>query len=145
MRNLEHQKFSIKTEFWIPLSSYEAEVIKANLHLMLSLTSHISIHPGLRLSTDFQILWREQPYPFYTEQKVNQPVQEKWVIHFLSFTRYTDTNGRLLYVHFSFSNVSCLVWQKEGQQKAKFPLSYALNRLEHTVKNYSGHRYGNYT
>lgn len=31
LRNLEHQKFSMKTESWIVLSTYEAEIIKACL------------------------------------------------------------------------------------------------------------------
>lgn len=39
---------------WILLSSYEAEVIKANLHLTHSLTSHISTHGGLHYPQIFK-------------------------------------------------------------------------------------------
>lgn len=131
MRNLEHQNFSIKTEFWI-LSSYEAEVIKANLDSMLSLTMHISIHTGVDYPQIFKFCKENSLTHSIAKEKRVIKYRSEWIIPFSSCTRYTDVTERLLYVHFSFSNVY-FVWfsRREVNRKQNFH-GYALNRWEQT-------------
>lgn len=100
LRNLEHQKFSMKMEFCIVLSPYEAEIIKASLK---------SKFPLPWANTEAEPV---QPYSFYSNREVRQSRSG-------SHTFLPAIHTEITSAHFSFCNIS-LVWFSRREVREKF-------------------------
>lgn len=101
LRNLEHQKFSMKMEFCIVLSPYEVEMIKASLK---------SKFPLPWANTEAEPV---QPYSFYRTEKWDSPE----VDHTLSFLQSTL---RLLQLISHSVTLVCFVWFSRREVREKF-------------------------